>query len=125
MAVSKENSGGINMNKKLILNFVGVCINFYLLPLVFRNTSNDVMMMLIVMPLITIVLGVLYTYMVQPHWIYPVVVALLFIPTMWLYYSISAWIFAIIHFLSFIVGCLVGIIAKNMTKSTKSSYLEN
>lgn len=113
------------MNKKLIFNFIGVCINFYLLPLLFRNSSVEVTMMLVIMPLITIVLGAMYTYLVQPHWIYPIVVGVLFVPTMWLYYSISAWIYAIIHFLAFIVGCLVGIIANNLLRSNKSSRVEN
>lgn len=113
------------MNKKTLINFIAICINFYLFPFLFKESSSEMMVLLVVMPSITILLGVLYTYSVQPHWSYPLIVGAAFLPTMMVYYNLSAWIFAIIHFLAFIVGCLIGIIIRNIAKSPKIKHLEN
>lgn len=108
-------------NKSLLINLVCVILNFYVLPLLFRGNANETILMLVVMPLITIILGTFYTSMNQPHWVYPVLVGVLFIPTMFLYYNLSAIIFAMIHFLAFVVGCLMGIIVKNLVLSKNLS----
>ncbi|MEG0077766.1 hypothetical protein [Anaerorhabdus sp.] len=108
-------------NKALLINFIGVCLNFYLLPFLFRGNANETILILVVMPAITIVLGVSYTMMNQPHWFYPVIVGVLFIPTMFIFYNLSAIIFAMIHFLGFVVGCLVGIIIKNLISNKNLS----
>lgn len=111
--------------KKSLMIFGALCINFYLFPFLFKESNQEMMVLLVVMPLITICLGIVYTSLVQPHWVYPLLVGVAFIPTMFMYYSISAWIFAIIHFLAFIVGCLIGIIAGNMKKTPKLNRLVN
>ncbi|MEG0177871.1 hypothetical protein [Anaerorhabdus sp.] len=108
-------------SKTLLLNFCGVCLNFYALPLLFRGSPNETLLMLVIMPIITIILGVLYTSIEQPHWFYPLLVGIAFVPTMFLYYNLSAAVFAAIHILGFIVGCLAGVIIKNLFLEKKLS----
>ena len=77
----------------LIINI----ITFYVLPLLGRNTGSFMLILLIIMPLICFFSSLLYGFKEGFQLIYPIIVAIIFIPTIFIYYNSSAWIYTLIY----------------------------
>ena len=77
----------LNMLPYLIV----LAVDFYLLPVAAQNTGAAMLLMLCVMPLVALVIGLL-----------------LFIPTIFIYYNASAWVYPLFYALLVLVGNLIG-----------------
>ena len=64
--------------------------------------------LLIVIPLITLINSLIYGLRNIFDFIYPLVVAIMFIPTLFIYYNASAWIYIISYSLIALIGELLG-----------------
>ncbi len=71
--------------------------DFYLLPLLMKDTGTAMVMMLCIMPCIALGSGVIYG-VCNGFSIAPSVAAfLLFLPTVFIFYNPSAWIYALVY----------------------------
>lgn len=64
--------------------------------------------LLIVIPLIVLITSLIYGLRNTFDFIYPLVVAIMFIPTLFIYYNASAWIYIISYSLIALIGELLG-----------------
>lgn len=82
--------------------------DFYLLPLLMRDTGTAMVLMLAVMPLVALVTAVAcgLGHGFQP--MLPLAAAVLFLPTIFLYYNLSAWVYAPFYGLVTLLGNLLG-----------------
>lgn len=64
--------------------------------------------LLIVIPLITLITSLMYGLRNTFDYVYPLIVAILFIPTLFIYYNTSAWIYIIVYSVIAVIGELVG-----------------
>lgn len=83
-------------------------INFYLLPLLMRDTGGAMVMMLAVMPLAALLTGVVFGVRQGFDPLLPAAALVLFAPTVFLYYNTTAWSYALIYAAVVLAGNGVG-----------------
>ena len=64
--------------------------------------------LLIVIPLITLITSLMYGLRNTFDYVYPLIVAILFIPTLFIYYNSSAWVYVIAYSMIALIGELLG-----------------
>ena len=85
-------------------------IDFYLLPFLAKDTGSAMLMMLCVMPLIAFSTGVLYGTR-RGFGLCPSLAALiLFVPTIFIYYNSSAWVYSVAYAVLVLAGTGIGTI---------------
>ena len=95
------------MKKKLLTllpHLAALAADFYLLPLLARDTGSAMLLMLIVMPLAAFLTGVAYGVRNGFCVLLPIAAAVLFIPTIWIHYNASAWVYAPAYGVNVLVG---------------------
>lgn len=64
--------------------------------------------LLIVIPLMTLITSIIYGLRNVFDFIYPLIVAILFIPTLFIYYNASAWTYILVYSMIAVIGELLG-----------------
>ena len=95
------------IKKNWIYYFI-ILIAFYIVPMLIKDTGSGMFILLIVIPLITLITSIIYGLRNTFDFIYPLLVAILFIPTLFIYYNISAWVYIIAYSLIAIIGEILG-----------------
>ena len=102
------------MNTKLIkstLPFLLVIVfDFYLLPLLISDTGSGMFILLIAVPAICFICSLIYGIKHSFHLIYPAIVAVLFIPTIFIFYNSSAWVYILAYGVIALIGNIAGMI---------------
>lgn len=78
--------------------------DFYLTPLLIRDAGMMILMMLCMMPLVALIAAVVYGVRNGFNILLPVLAGLLFLPTVWIYYNSSAWIYAVVYAILVLAG---------------------
>ena len=81
---------------------------FYLIPILIQDTGSGMFILLIVIPLITLITSIIYGLRNVFDFIYPLIVAILFIPTLFIYYNASAWTYILVYSMIAVIGELLG-----------------
>ena len=95
------------IKKNWVYYFI-IFITFYLIPILIQDTGRGMFILLIVIPLITLITSIIYGLRNVFDFIYPLIVAILFIPTLFIYYNISAWVYIIAYSLIALIGEILG-----------------
>lgn len=85
-----------------------IFITFYLIPILIQDTGSGMFILLIVIPLITLITSIIYGLRNVFDFIYPLIVAILFIPTLFIYYNASAWTYILVYSMIAVIGELLG-----------------
>lgn len=104
--------GNLKMIPYLLVNVIA----FYILPMIIQDTGSAMLVLLIVIPLICLVTAIVFGIKKSFNWIYPLAVALLFAPTVFLFYNESAAIYIVAYGIIALVGNLIGKIFYKRTK---------
>lgn len=96
-----------NFKKNWIYYFI-ILIAFYIVPMLIKDTGSGMFILLIVIPLITLITSIIYGLRNTVDFIYPLLVAILFIPTLFIYYNTSAWVYVIAYSMIAVIGELLG-----------------
>lgn len=83
----------VNTAKNMLLYLFVLFVDFYILPLFMMNTGTAMILLLAVMPGICAGCSLLYGLRHGFHIAYPVLAAALFIPTVYIHYNSSAWVY--------------------------------
>lgn len=81
--------------KKTFPFYIAMLLNFYLFPLFIADTGGAMIVLLILIPAICFTISVLDGMKNEFHFEYAAIIAVLFIPSIFIYYIISAWIYII------------------------------
>lgn len=95
------------IKKNWVYYFI-ILIAFYIVPMLIKDTGSGMFILLIVIPLITLITSIIYGLRNTFDFIYPLLVAILFIPTLFIYYNISAWVYIIAYSLIALIGEILG-----------------
>lgn len=95
------------LKKNWIYYFI-MFIAFYLVPILIKDTGSGMTILLIVIPLITLITSLIYGLRNTFDFVYPLIVAILFIPTLFIYYNTSTWIYIIVYSVIAVIGELIG-----------------
>lgn len=98
----------MKINLKALPYLVVNIIAFYLLPIFIIDTGSGMFILLIVTPLICFITSVVFGLRHSFIFLYSVIVALLFIPTMLIFYDSSASIYVIIYGMIALIGNFIG-----------------
>lgn len=88
------------MKKKLLglLPYAAIlAVDFYLLPCLIKDTGMAMLMMLCVIPLAAFITAVIYGVRRGFGFLLAAAAMLLFLPSIFLYYNESAWIYVLIY----------------------------
>ena len=95
------------IKKNWVYYFI-ILITFYLIPILIQDTGSGMFILLIVIPLITLITSIIYGLRNVFDFIYPLIVAILFIPTLFIYYNASAWTYILVYSMIAVIGELLG-----------------
>ena len=95
------------IKKNWVYYFI-IFITFYLIPILIQDTGSGMFILLIVIPLITLIASIIYGLRNVFDFIYPLIVAILFIPTLFIYYNTSAWTYILVYSMIAVIGELLG-----------------
>ncbi|WP_425539216.1 hypothetical protein [Microaceticoccus formicicus] len=88
----------------LVVNFIA----FYLLPNLISDTGSGMFILLVIIPLTCVLTGIVLGMKNTFKWYYPVLVGLLFIPSIYIYYNESALVYAPAYGILALIGSLLG-----------------
>lgn len=92
-----------------VLPYITVLVaDFYVLPWLIHDTGAAMLLMLFVIPLISFACAVIYGFRLGFDVIFPIMVIILFTPTIFIYYNSSAWPYIIAHGVIAFVGIGLG-----------------
>ena len=102
-------------NKQIIILLIQIFM-FYIFPLSAGPTDTMGMIFLIIVA--TFILGIIMGYVTKEKYkyLYPFVVSILFIPSIYIYYNESAYIHVIWYFVISLTGLLVGSLIRLLIK---------
>lgn len=83
-------------------------LDFYLLPFLIGDTGAAMLYLLFVIPIIVLITSLAYGMIRGFDLILPLAAALLFAPTIWLYYNESATIYLLFYAAASLIGLAVG-----------------
>ena len=94
---------------KSIIIFLLINISFfYIFPLLIVDTGSAMFVLLTILPLSCLFVAVIYGSLNSFHISYPLLVALAFTPTIWIYFNESAWGYIPAYGAIALIGNLIG-----------------
>ena len=108
-------------SKKMVPYLVVNAVVFYLSPLLIVDTGSAMILLLIIVPAACLVTAVVFGAR-QAFWrLYPVAVAVLFLPTLLLFYNSTAAPYALWYGLTALVGMALGSLARWLVVDRRAS----
>ena len=102
----------MNVFKRMLPYILVILIAFYLLPLLMRDTGTAMAVLLLFIPLVCFVCSLVYGVMESFHWQYALMTAILFLPSIFLYYNSSASVYSVGYGVLALIGNLLGALFK-------------
>lgn len=93
--------------KKELVYYLIIFPTYYLLPFLIRDTGSAMLMLIIIMPFIIFVTSFVYGLRKGFHIRYSIIVSALYVPSMLIFYNMSAYIYIIAYFfLALTANCI-------------------
>jgi len=83
-------------------------INYYALPLIIRDTGTAMLVLLVLVPLTSFVCSMVYGVKRGFHFLYVGIATLLFIPSIFIFYNSSAWVYVLFYGVVALAGNSIG-----------------
>ena len=97
---------------KPMLPYLGIIlVVFYLLPIAIKGMGSAMLILLIAIPVICFVCALLYGIKNGFNIILPIVVGLLFLPSLFIFYNETAWVYSIAYLVISLIGNLIGMVS--------------
>lgn len=85
-----------------------IAVLYYLLPLIMRDVVSAMLVLWFVFPLACLVCSLHHGIKRGFHWYFFIIVALLFVPAIYLYFNNSAWFYTLLYAVITLLGSLIG-----------------
>jgi hypothetical protein len=96
--------------KSEIIFYLVIILDFYLLGHFVMDTGSGMFILLIVVPVICLITSIIYGLLIGFRLYFSLIVGILFIPTIFIYYNESAWVYAVAYAIISFIGQALGII---------------
>lgn len=96
--------------KKMLPYLFIVVLDFYLIPFLIKDTGSAMLSLLVIIPIICFICSIIYGVKNSFNLQYSFLVAFLFIPTIFIFYNFSAWIYIVFYGAAALIGNAVGMI---------------
>jgi hypothetical protein len=98
----------MKINSKVFPYLAVNMVAFYLLPRAIRDTGSAMTVMLMGIPTICFITAIVFGMKHSFQLLYPIIIALLFSPTIFIFYNSTAWVYIIAYGVVAAVGNLIG-----------------
>lgn len=95
--------------KKVLPYVLVILIAYYVIPLIVKDTGSGMFVLLFAIPLICLICSVTYSFLNSFNIYLIILSAVLFIPSIFIYYNYSAWIYASAYGVVSLLGSLIGV----------------
>lgn len=95
--------------KKVLPFYCVILLDFYIVPFLMRDTGSAMFILLIIMPFICLVTSICYGIKNGFHFWFALIVALLFIPSIFIFYNSSAWIYIVVFGILALLGNIIAV----------------
>lgn len=105
---------------KEVIAFILLLVVFYILPLFRWNEQpiGSILFLLVLSSILSLIIGCISAEKIK--YLYPVACAVLFIPTVFIYYNSSAFIYVLFIFVGSAIGLLIGMFIRWIVKKQPS-----
>ena len=83
--------------KKNLIFYILLIIDFYVIPWFIKDTGSAMIVMLGMIPMVCFVTSMMYGIRNGFDFWYVFIVAILFIPSIFIFYNSSAWIYVVVY----------------------------
>ena len=83
--------------KKNLIFYILLIIDFYVIPWFIKDTGSAMIVMLGMIPMVCFVISMMYGIRNGFDFWYAFIVAILFIPSIFIFYNSSAWIYVVVY----------------------------
>ena len=94
--------------KSMIPYLIINAIAFYVLPVLITDTGSAMGMMLFILPLICLITSLMYGIKNSFNIVYPIIIVLLFAPTIFIHYNSSASVYIVVYGIIAMIGNFIG-----------------
>ncbi len=92
----------------LLIYSIVLVIAFYVLPMLITDTGLGMLMLLFVIPFIAFICALVYGIKQGFNLLLPIIAAVLFTPTLFIFYNKSAWVYIVTYVIITLVGNGIG-----------------
>ena len=96
-----------SVKSTIIFLLINIAI-FYILPSLIVDTGSAMIVLLAILPLSCLLVAVIYGSVNSFHISYPLLAALAFTPTIWIFFNESAWVYIPAYGAIALIGNLLG-----------------
>ena len=89
--------------KKNIIFYILLFIDFYIIPRFIKDTGSAVIVMLMIIPLICLITSQ------SLHFLYILIAAIMFTPSIFMFYNSSAWVYVVGYAVIALLGNLIAL----------------
>lgn len=95
--------------KKNIVFYILLIMDFYVIPLLIKNTGSGMIVMLSIIPLICLVTSIFYGLRNGFDFWYILIVAFIFTPSIFMFYNSTAWVYIVVYTIVALLGNLIAL----------------
>ena len=95
--------------KKNIIFYILLFIDFYIIPRFIKDTGSAVIVTLMIIPLICLIISVFYGIRNGFDFGYILIVAIMFAPSIFMFYNSSAWVYVVVYTVIALLGNLIAL----------------
>ena len=94
--------------KKNMFFYLLLLIDFYIIPWFIRDTGSAMIVILVIIPLICLMISVFYGIRNGFNFWSILSVAIIYIPSIFIFYNASAWVYIVAYAVIALLGNLIG-----------------
>ena len=95
--------------KKNIVFYILLIIDFYVIPCFIKDTGSAMIIMLMIIPLICLVTSIFYGIRNGFDFLYILIVAIIFMPSIFMFYNSTAWVYIVGYTVIALLGNLIAL----------------
>lgn len=95
--------------KKNILFYILLFVDFYVIPWFIKDTGSAMIVMLMIIPLICFITSIFYGIRNGFDFWYILIVAIMFTPSIFMFYNSSAWVYVVVYTVIALLGNLIAL----------------
>ena len=95
--------------KKNMVFYLLLLIDFYIVPWFIKNTGSAMIIMLMIIPLICLVTSIFYGIRNGFDFWYILIVAIIFMPSIFMFYNSTAWVYVVGYAVIALLGNLIAL----------------
>ena len=99
----------MNKLKKNMVFYLLLLVDFYIIPWLIKDTGSAMIIMLVIIPIICLITSIFYGIRNGFDFWYILIVAIMFTPSIFIFYNSSAWVYVVGYAVIALLGNLIAL----------------